>query len=53
MAAKYGGAATDYVKKASSNIAIEGKGWVRQIETHWVQNNKTGAIYELKTKIHP
>ena len=51
MAAKYGGDAADYVKKSSSTIKVQGQGYVKQVETHWVQNLKTGKIYELKTKI--
>jgi RHS repeat-associated protein len=48
MAEKYGGEATNYVKKSSSNYeAPDGT----KMETHWVENTKTGQRYEEKTKI--
>jgi hypothetical protein len=51
MAKKYGGDAKDYAKMSSSTVTIEGKGYVQKIETHWVENRKTGKQYEFKTKI--
>jgi hypothetical protein len=51
MARRYGGEAKDYVKMTSTTIKVEGKGYVQKVETHWVQNSKTGQQYEFKTKI--
>jgi len=53
MAEKYGGQAADYAKKTSSTIQVQGKGWQTQVETHWIENVKTGQQFEFKTKIRP
>ena len=46
-ATKYGGNSADYVKKSSTQvISPDGVG----IETHWVENVKTGKKYDPKLK---
>jgi hypothetical protein len=47
VAQQYGGSPSDWVKKTSSTfIAKDGT----KIETHWVENIKTGQRVEYKTK---
>ena len=50
VAQQYGGSASEWVKKTSSTyVARDG----RHIETHWVENIRTGERVEFKTKIVP
>jgi RHS repeat-associated protein len=50
VAQQYGGSTPDWVKKYSSAyVAPDG----RHIETHWVENVRTGQRVEFKTKIIP
>jgi hypothetical protein len=51
FAKQYGGAPEDYVKKTSSTVIVQGKGYVQKVETHWVENVRTGDQFEFKTKI--
>lgn len=47
FAAQYGGTAADYVKKTTTQSVTSGGGSkVHQI--HWVENVRTGAIYDVK-----
>ena len=46
LAEKYGGNATDWVKKTSQPFTINGV----KFETHWYENLLTGAREEYKTK---
>lgn len=45
-AKKYGGIAADYVKKSSTSV-LTPDGY--QIETHWIENLRTGQRFEPKT----
>ena len=47
-AARYGGNAADYVKKASGQFQ-DATG--RIMQTHWIENVRTGVRYEEKTKL--
>jgi hypothetical protein len=50
VAKQYGGNAEDWVKKSSEKAVMEDGTY---IETHWVENIKTGQRVEAKTKIVP
>jgi hypothetical protein len=47
IAKTYGGSSSDWVKKSSTSADL-GNGY--HIETHWVENIKTGKRVEFKTK---
>jgi hypothetical protein len=47
-AKEHGGNPLDYVKKSSKKIPINSK---ECIETHWIENTKTGERYEFKQKV--
>ncbi len=56
IAAEYGGDPADWVKKNSKTgltRQFPNSPYTQQIETHWVENLKTGQRVEMKTKIVP
>jgi hypothetical protein len=46
---KYGGIASDYVKMTSGDYRVTD---TTKIQTHWVENVKTGERYSLKVKLY-